>query len=153
MTQSVDRHDRAADGRTPVATKVRGGIRAVLSLIACAAMLLAGETFVADSPVMAQSAKQKAAAMKDLQAKRAEGGACKVAEAGFLLTPDNVHVVLHCPGKEPIAASSPNNRPGAGQETLSVALAAISTGKLVRFALANPADPFPEILFLILVNP
>jgi hypothetical protein len=114
MSLSLDRNDRTVYTRTRVAMRVRGGIHAILSLIGCAAILLAGEIFVISSPATAQSAKQKAAVMKDLQARRIEG-ACKVTAAGFLISADNVHIVVQCPGKEPMTASS-RHEAGAGDQ-------------------------------------
>jgi hypothetical protein len=146
MTQSLDRHKRAVCTRR-VATRMLSGIRhAILSLTACAAIFLAGGVAVISIPAAAQSAKEKDALAKEVRGKRAEE-ACKVIGAGFLLAPDNGYVEISCPGKEPFTAFSPAK--GGGQEILSVALAAISTGKPVHVAV-NPG--FPTIRYLILVN-
>jgi hypothetical protein len=134
-----------------IATKIRGAIQFALYLVAGVTILLAGEILVMNSQVAAQSAKQKAAVAKELKAKREQAG-CKVTGVGFLFEPGNVQVEVSCPGKDPVTASSRDDA-GSGQEILSIALTAITSGKLVYMVLDKPNDPFPQIISLWLANP
>jgi hypothetical protein len=146
MTQSFDGRSRA------IGTSTRG-IHALIAVIACVAIFIAAVIAVMSSPATAQfkktqSAKKGDAIGKELQTKR-DAGDCKVTAAGYfsLFGTPETFIEVACAGGSPIQTVAPK---GQEQAVLSVALAAMSTGRPVAFAAVDDNGP---VGMLILLSP
>src|SRR5271169_957419 len=111
MSRSLNQQNRTVQTQRSVSTRIRGHVCALLSLVACIAML----TAAAAPPVAAQAPTKKMEEIfKQLQ-KRGAGGACvgKVESAGYanvLGVIDSIGVNVRCDDGSEAGGIAPKER-------------------------------------------